>query len=208
MSLRHALMGSCPPVPRILRDVTPHDALTGKGWSEEWRNPSEFEFFERFAWRARERVDHSLAAMLAGDVVEERAELRAHQRRHFVGDSLHDGFQIELCLGEGSGDPEERLGFGSGSLLCLVQPLCRCLGITRLSIEPGVLQCQRDAIGDLLGEADVPLVIRSCGFTRYKSQSTDNARPDAKRNAEVGTHTETSKRRQLLRVARHLSEGL
>ena len=95
--LRHAVMRRHGPVARIGEHVVQADGqLAAERRAEQRGRARVAEVGEGLARCTRQGVEQEGVAVLVGDVVEERAELRAAQLGRRVGDRLHEGLQVEL----------------------------------------------------------------------------------------------------------------
>ncbi len=110
MALRHAVVRLVVAVAGVRGDVVAaDDARTLERRVEDRGVAGHREALERGARDAGDRVEHVRLAAAVEHVVEERAELRARERRALLGDALDD--VLELALGHQRGrDPVQAAG--------------------------------------------------------------------------------------------------
>ena len=113
MSRRHPVIRRALSVARIRGHVVqPDRPFAVEGRREDGRRARMRKVRERFARRARQRVQHvRVAGFGIGHVVEERAELRVRQLGRDVGDLLDDRLAVER-RGDDGADLAQLLGVG------------------------------------------------------------------------------------------------
>jgi hypothetical protein len=154
--LGHAEVGRVLPEPRVGRDVVePHRRRPRERRREDRRVARQPEPVERLHRRARQREQQERLAVRVHRVVEERAEVRAAQRRREVGEDLHDRPQVELA-GQRRADLAQRLDVPA------------FVGEVQLGVA---------AFGDVVGRAD-PLVHRAV-VVAYRDGPRDDGPPGA-----------------------------
>src|SRR5436309_14305858 len=98
MTVEQPVMGRTLAVARVLADVVgAQDAGSAEGRLEHRGIAWHGEVGELFARHPGHRIERIALSMLVGDVVEERAELRARKLGRGVGHGLYDAFKIEFA---------------------------------------------------------------------------------------------------------------